>query len=234
MMSRQPKQLQVLHPGNRSEFLLFSAANSKIAMEKLPEFYPDSDDTYLLIDSLKKDLESRSARKTDGLITIEVGPGGGLVSRSFLELTTKLGINVFHLAVDVNIHAGIETKTQTESIALCDCIIGDTLTWARPDFQADIIFNNPPYVPSSPINRARDIRASYAGGELGREFIDDLIPIVSKRLKSDGVFYLLLEKRNNPEQVCQIALEQYSMNSVLIMERKIPGEHLYVYRFTLS
>jgi methylase of polypeptide subunit release factors len=199
--------------------------------ERIPEFYPDSDDTYLLIDSLDQDIQAKSHSHLKSLVTVEIGPGGGLVSQSFLKLARQRGLQVFHIGIDVNMYAARGTFTQTRGFGICDVVNGDTFTCFRPDFRADIIFCNPPYVPSSPINRARDIRASYAGGEIGREFIDAFLPIVASRLSRDGVFYFLLEKRNNPEEVCRIAHDQYKMSSTLIREKRIPGEHLFVYRF---
>jgi release factor glutamine methyltransferase len=202
--------------------------------ERIPEFYPDSDDTYLLIDSLEKDLKSLRSTSVCGIVTVEIGPGGGLVSQNFLKITKNAGLKVFHIAVDVNIHAARETRSQCDGFGTFDIINGDMFTWSRQNFKADIIFCNPPYVPSSPINRARDIRASYAGGELGREFIDEFLPVVANRLAPHGVFYLLLERRNNPEEVRQIAREKYNMESELVLEKRIPGEHLYVYKFRFT
>ncbi len=203
-------------------------------MEKLPEFYPDSDDTYLLIDSLELDMPKTLPSGSTGLFTLEIGPGGGLVSKGFLEKVGKLSVSVFHLMVDVNIKALEETRTQTGAFSCCDYVAADTFTWVRPEFRADVIFCNPPYVPSSPINRARDIRASYAGGELGREFIDEFLPNVVKHLSPGGSFYFLLEKRNNPEEVVATARDEFGLESTLILDRKIPGEHLFVYRFQSS
>ena len=199
--------------------------------ERIPEFYPDSDDTYLLIDSLEEDLKDFSSDAHANLLTFEIGPGGGLVSKNFLKFAHMRGMRVFHIAVDVNIHAAKETLDQSMDSGRIDVVNGDMFSWMRPNCKADIIFCNPPYVPSSPINRARDIRASYAGGESGREFIDAFLPVVAERLARSGFFYFLLEKRNNPEEVCRIALDSYKMSSTLIRERRIPGEHLFVYRF---
>ena len=199
--------------------------------ERIPEFYPDSDDTYLLIDSLEDDLKNFKSLHTSDLVTVEIGPGGGLVSQNFLKFAKKWNMRVFHLAVDINIHAAKETFEKCRNIGNYDVVNGDMFSWMRPNSKADIIFCNPPYVPSSPINRARDIRASYAGGEFGREFIDLFLPVVADRLSHDGFFYFLLEKRNNPDEVCKIALEKYRMTSKLVRERRIPGEHLFVYRF---
>ena len=202
-------------------------------MEKLPDVYPESDDTYLLVDSLRDDLAiALEGKARSGLVTIEVGPGGGLVSRTFLELCKTLNLHVFHLAVDVNMHAATDTLSECHNSGVIDCVNGDMLSFFRPGCQVDVIFCNPPYVPSSPINRARDIRASYAGGDRGRDFIDAFLPVVAERLKPGGVFYFLLEKRNDIDEVLRIANDEYGFNAVKVLDRKISGEHLFVYRLT--
>ena len=194
-------------------------------MECISEFYPESDDTYLIMDSISKDLTDFPFNNVNGLLTVEVGPGSGVVSKHFLEVSAQLKMSVFHIAVDVNVRAAEETRRISDT----ECIVGDIFTCFRPAVGFDVIISNPPYVPSSPINGARDIRASYAGGVLGREFIDRFLPTVSNRLL--GRFYFLLEKRNNVEQVCLLAREQYGLKSELILDRRIPGEYLYVYKF---
>ena len=203
-------------------------------MERVLDFYPDSDDTYLLIDSIEKDLDSLGRKPSCTFLSVEVGPGGGLVSKNFLRSCSKRQYKVFHLAVDVNERAALETQSVCSLEGAIECITGDMLTFCRTNVQVDVIICNPPYVPSSPINRARCIRASYAGGELGREFIDRFLPVVAVRLKREGVLYFLLEKRNNVEEVCRIALEQYGLKSTLVLERRIPGEHLFVFKFRFA
>jgi release factor glutamine methyltransferase len=200
-------------------------------MDKIPEFYPDSEDSYLLMDSLEADIHAITSRFRSGIVSVEIGPGGGLVSQSFVNLVLKHEISIFHLAIDVNKHAALETRSQIGNLSSTDVVLGDMFDGIRTEIQFDVIFCNPPYVPSSPINRARDIRASYAGGERGREFIDQFLPKVSERLAINGVFYLLLEKRNDIDEVLSVAKEQYHLEGTLILDRKIRGEHLFVYRF---
>jgi release factor glutamine methyltransferase len=203
-------------------------------MDKIPEFYPDSDDSYLLIDSLENDYEFVASRFGDYLVSVEIGPGGGVVSQSFMKLCSKHGHPLFHFAIDVNKHAASETLSQIPMQSFGEVILADIFSGIRRKMRFDVIFCNPPYVPSSPINRARDIRASYAGGERGREFIDRFLPEVNDRLADNGILYLLLEKRNDIDEVISIAENQYGLHSKLILDRKIRGEHLFVFRFSRS
>lgn len=201
-------------------------------MDVIPLFYPESDDTYLLTDAIANDFEVVKKFSLEALVTVEVGPGSGYVSKSFLELCRKNQVPVFHFTIDVNSRAAIETRSVCSGLGNADCVCADMFRGFREGIKADVIFCNPPYVPSSPINGARDIRASYAGGERGRDFIDELFPIVAERLDIDGVFYLLLEKRNDIEEVIETAKRDFGFNATYILDRKIRGEHLFVYRFT--
>ena len=203
-------------------------------MDVIPDVYPESDDTYLLADALSKDLNTILGVGEGCLISVEVGPGGGYVSKTFMELCAKSAKPVFHLGLDVNMRAALETRSVCREATHMDCVNIDMFEGMRHDVHPDVIFCNPPYVPSSPINRARDIRASYAGGERGREFIDAFLPVVAERLAPGGVFYFLLEKRNDIEEVLEIAKSQYGFESTFILDRKIRGEHLFVFRFTRS
>ena len=154
------------------------------------------------------------------------------MSKSFLDDCRRRQVPVRHFAIDVNMNAAEETLRQCAGTGLLEVVRGDMFTFLRADFQFDIIFCNPPYVPSSPINRASDIRASYAGGERGRDFIDIFLPETAKRLKPDGVMYLLLEKRNDIPEVLETAKTHCGFTAKLILDRKIRGEQLFVYRFT--
>jgi release factor glutamine methyltransferase len=204
-------------------------------MDTIPEFYPESDDTYLLIDALELDFAQSIPTSSEGIFSVEIGPGNGQVSKSWLKICKASGANVFHLAIDVNRHAALETVSQCSEIGSAfECVLGDMFSFMRSDVKADVIFCNPPYVPSSPINRARDIRASYAGGERGREFIDEFLPVVGQKLGRDGVFYFLLERRNDVDEVLRIAADQYGLHGTFVKDRKIRGEHLFVYRFRFS
>lgn len=201
-------------------------------MDTVPRLYPESDDTYLLIDSLLQDVSSQSFNERKCILSVEIGPGGGSVSEAFLQHCSKIGLTVFHLAVDVNTNAASETLSLCETHGALDCVNAESFSFFRPSFRADIIFCNPPYVPSSPVNRARDIRASYAGGERGREMIDALLPAVKKNLNPEGLFYLLLEARNDVAEVLALAESQYGFKSRFVREKRIRGEHLFVYCFT--
>ena len=207
---------------------------SRRLMDVIPLFYPESDDTYLLSDALERDFSFVNNLGKRGLVSVEVGPGSGYVSKSFLELCNKNDVSVSHFTLDVNNRAAIETESVCSGLGTVECVCADMFSGFREGIKADVIFCNPPYVPSSPINRARDIRASYAGGERGREFIDVFLPVVNERLEAGGVFYFLLEKRNDIDEILETAKREFGFNATFILDRKIRGEHLFVYRFTRS
>ncbi|KAL8446846.1 hypothetical protein Emag_004607 [Eimeria magna] len=88
-----------------------------------------------------------------------------------------------------------------------------------------------PYVPGSP----RDVVASedlpWWGGVLGREVIDCFVDKVTEFLSPRGILYLLLERRNKPEEVVSM-LEASGCTGQLLASRKVRGEVLSIWRFS--
>jgi release factor glutamine methyltransferase len=75
----------------------------------------------------------------------------------------------------------------------------------RPLF--DIIFCNPPYVPSDDVNDIRKsgdmIDLSWAGGINGRQIIDSFIRMGEGILSDSGVMYLLVVQQNDPDSIIE-------------------------------
>ena len=76
-------------------------------------------------------------------------------------------------------------------------------------FCEDILVFNPPYVPTPASELLGDgISRSWAGGEKGREILDQLLPNVQHLLQPKGIFYCVLLSSNIPNEVEQILKEQ--------------------------
>ena len=131
--------------------------------------------------------------------------GSGYVINSLME-------NVFPshsigIGVDLNRKALDSTKavaqTQLDLIlsSLTNCFA------KRPLF--DIIFCNPPYVPSESLDIIKKsgalIDLAWAGGVDGREVIDKVILCSRDLLNTNGVLYLLLTERNEPDYIVEYA-----------------------------
>lgn len=113
---------------------------------------------------------------------------------------------------------------------------GDLTACLRP-CAFDIVVFNPPYVPTDPDEmeralRERDIAASWAGGERGREVIDRCLEGVRECLVEGGAFYLVLEKANDVEEVRERAEKVGLGESKVVGEVCVGTEKLCVVRFT--
>lgn len=140
-------------------------------------------------------------------------------------------------STDVNHLATSKTKHLIEGQGLdnVELIIADMFTAFRPETIFDVVVFNPPYVPTDPdeLNRAlttRDIAASWAGGENGREIIDAFLTKLVPFLNEFSVVYLVLLEANSPSQVSNNARE-LGLTSATVMKRKAGMETLYILRF---
>ncbi|KAL8452713.1 hypothetical protein Emed_001277 [Eimeria media] len=95
----------------------------------------------------------------------------------------------------------------------------------------DLILFNPPYVPGSPRGVVASEDLPWWGGVLGREVIDCFVDKVMEFLSPRGILYLLLERRNKPEEVVSM-LEAKGCTGQLLASRKIRGEVLSIWRFS--
>lgn len=160
--------------------------------------------------------------------------GNGLVTDSMLE---RYGCNV--LGVDVNLsalqHVSWSKRSQPAS---ADLLRSDLVSWARSTRGGmfDIVVFNPPYVPTDADELARarvshDISASWAGGHRGREIIDDALRSVRRVLVHGGLFYLVVENRNDVQDVLRLARTCGFQDGDIVLKRRAGPETLYVLRF---
>jgi release factor glutamine methyltransferase len=160
--------------------------------------YPPSQDTFLLIDSVKSDL--LFIQSLNPGIIMEIGVGSGAVLTS-LSIETSLAS--YFLGVDINPSA---TELASNTLKLNDCqrfdlITIDVFNTMNLLGKLDIIICNPPYVITSSeeyeeCQKRKDISSSFAGGENGREFIDKLMKFAQINLAEHGVMYMLFEEHN--------------------------------------
>lgn len=199
---------------------------SHITPEDLDHIYEPSEDSFLLIDTLEKDLELIRARHP--AVCLEVGSGSGVV---ITALATALGPRCCYLATDINPRAcRITQETGRVNGVSVNAINTDLASGIRSGI--DVLIFNPPYVvtPSEEVGRG-DLEHTWAGGELGREVMDRLFPRVGEMLSSKGVFYLVVLKENRPQEVAEVlALQGFSCSTVL--SRTTGPEKLSVLRFT--
>ncbi|KAI6652697.1 HemK methyltransferase family member 2 [Oopsacas minuta] len=191
------------------------------------KFYPPSEDTYLLLDSLEKD--SFIIHKLNPLISLEVGCGSGIITTF---LARMLGPNCIYFATDINHYACLATKYTTEYNKCSVQIVNtDLVSNTKLHKFVDLLVFNPPYVVTSEVEVGGcGIEASWAGGADGRVVTNRLLSQIPNLLSPTGVFYLLLIKQNKPEEVREY-LEGFDIKGELVMERRAANEHLFVYRY---
>lgn len=200
---------------------------SHITREDLDHVYEPSEDTFLLIDALEKDLELIRGRHPT--VCLEVGSGSGVV---LTALATVLGPRCCYLTTDINPRAcQITLETGRVNNVSINPINTDLTLGIRP-LGIDILIFNPPYVvtPSEEVGRG-DLEHTWAGGVLGREVMDRLFPRVDELLSPEGLFYLVVLKENRPQEVAEVMAKQgFSCSTVLA--RTTGPEKLSVLRFS--
>lgn len=191
--------------------------------------YPPSEDTFLLIDALEKDLQQIIELKPS--LCLEIGVGSGLV---ITALGTVLRQSCKYIGTDINPVACAKAKetgrlngVQLETHC-CDLASG-----IPEDLKGrvDVLLFNPPYVATeSEEVAAGPLELTWAGGKDGREVVDRLLPQLSTLLSTQGLFYLVLEKNNKPQEIKE-AMGCLGFHSECVLERRSAMESLSVLKF---
>lgn len=193
-----------------------------------PEVYEPAEDSFLLVDALE--LELHTIRRLNPARILEVGSGSGVVIGS---LAAALGNTCLYFTTDINPHACTATsKTASlNKIEFLDSLNTSLFDGFRKNM-FDVIIFNPPYVLTEDdevdgfgINRA------WAGGLSGRNVTDVFLSQLPDNLNENGVCYMVALKENNLEEIERI-IKGAGLEMMVVIERKILGEHLYILKFT--
>lgn len=212
--------------------------------------YEPSEDTFLLIDALENELPFLNSRKP--LVTAEIGPGSGIVISALAKYLDYQNHGFF--AVDINRYACEATK-RTAFVNNVNVEVSemDLLTAFKPN-SIDLLIFNPPYVPTlseeqtvqmleqrklydkeaaenfyEKSEEEKCLIKSWAGGAKGCEILNRVLERINDILAENGIFYLLLIKDNEPEKI-KNKLNRMDFQVEQIMDRKIRGEHLLVFK----
>lgn len=147
-------------------------------------YYP-SDDTYLLLNTLEKELKNKKFKSS-----LEIGTGNGLLSLSIYDQVTDLTL------VDININVihhiiGIKKKYNLNKINIIQSNLFEKISK-----KYDLIIFNPPYVPSESFD---DLTTD--GGKEGSEIIFKFLNKLYDFLEDNGVCYLLISSLNNKNKI---------------------------------
>ncbi|ALC39088.1 CG9960 [Drosophila busckii] len=200
--------------------------------------YEPAEDSFLLLDALEADLDF--IEKLQPCLCLEIGSGSGVL---ITALAKRLSHNTLCLATDINPRACIATKrTALHNGARVDSMRNNLASAIRKRC-IDLLLFNPPYVVTSDEelesqrltgetpSTERNLVYSWAGGMDGRRVTDILLEQLDDILSPSGVLYLLLLRENKPDEIIK-QLQKLNFKAVKHMERRIPGEHLYILKVT--
>jgi release factor glutamine methyltransferase len=177
--------------------------------------YEPSDDTYLLIDTLK-DFHN--------LLTLEIGVGNGLITQELAML------NNFVVGIDIDTKAIDVTTQRIKKMHLShqvDLLLGDNISMFDNKF-FDLVVFNPPYLPH---DRSTDI--STDGGIFGIEKTLYWLNSSMNIIKSDGKIIFLISDLSKPFSFLGQQLDKLSSVKLRILSKtKLFFETLYVIEAT--
>lgn len=192
--------------------------------------YEPAEDSFLMLDALESEITHiKSVHPT---ICLEIGSGSGIV---LTALAKCVGSSCAYFSIDINPYAAKVTRRTALRNSVClevvNCdLIGPLLP--RIQQKVDVLVFNPPYVPTdeNEIDANNHISLSWAGGPRGRSVMDRLFPVIPQIMSHTGVFYLLVVKENNVEDIFQV-MSSFKWRGSIVMERKAGREHLKVLKF---
>ena len=143
-------------------------------------------DTEILVENLIDEIKSRG----ENVSVLDIGTGSGAIA---ITIQKETGVNVF--AVDISEAALKIAKRNAELNNACVEFVKSDLFDQIPNFKADIIVSNPPYIESSEIDalmpEVRDNEPILAldGGESGLVFYEKIVNEASKHLNPKGKLF---------------------------------------------
>ena len=203
---------------------------SHLTSEDYEHVYEPAEDSFLLLDALTK--EKRFLKTvTRPRICLEVGSGSGVVTTFIGKL---LGSKLLYFTTDINPHAAAVTqRTGAQNGVLINPVLTDLASALeeRLERKVDVLVFNPPYVvtPSEEVGSS-GIEASWAGGDRGREVLDRFFPAIPHLLSNNGVFYLVIIKENNQEEIGSI-MGNLGFDMSVVMTRRSGPEFLSILKF---
>ncbi|XP_046641366.1 methyltransferase N6AMT1-like isoform X1 [Daphnia pulicaria] len=192
--------------------------------------YEPAEDSFLMLDALESEIPFIKSLKPT--ICLEIGSGSGIV---LTGLAKCLGSCCAYFSIDINPHAAqVTRKTACKNSVCLEVVNCDLVGPLLPQIQnkVDVLVFNPPYVPTdeNEIDPLSPIALSWAGGFRGRTVMDRLFPLIPQIMSPSGVFYLLIVKENDEEDILNV-MKSLSWRGSVIIERKAGREFLKVLKF---
>ncbi|PVG03263.1 S-adenosyl-L-methionine-dependent methyltransferase [Serendipita vermifera] len=208
---------------------------SHLTRKDYENIYEPSEDTFILLDALEKDVEF--LKEKNPRLCLEIGSGSGCIS-TFLAKAIGDKTSLY-CCTDINPYAtSASRRTGQKNGVQLDIIQGSLASnfLKRCNKQVDILMFNPPYVPTD-LEEAYDGQAmqglsgAWAGGQDGMDITNRVLCQVDDLLSPSGSFYLVAVSQNKPKEVMKRMREEYGFEAQIILARKAGREHLHVLRF---
>jgi release factor glutamine methyltransferase len=204
---------------------------SHFTIKDYENIYEPSEDTFLFIDALEKDIHYLN--NLNPLFVFEIGSGSGLVINFLANHLRKRNETLFY-STDINYKSCIATDLTSIKNKNCINVVNCDLVMpmmVRLEKKVDVLLFNPPYVVTEPHELgSRNLQAAWAGGKDGREVMNRLFPFIDHLLSEDGVFYLVCIKQNRIEEIQKI-FNEIKFNMEIVLSRKAGIETLFILRF---
>jgi HemK-related putative methylase len=187
-------------------------------------YYP-SDDTYLLLDTLKKEISLYKHIN----FALEVGCGSSILSLYLYDFVNKM----FCVDINEDVIDYLENVKKKYSLNKLEIIKSDlfkNLNKNKLDFKTfDIIVFNPPYVCSEKLNNLNIKKEDLCtiGGINGSEVIFRFLENLNNYLNKKSVCYLLISSQNNIKNIYKRIIE-LNFNYKVVNSKKLFFEELFV------
>ncbi|AKB25492.1 putative methyltransferase [Methanosarcina sp. MTP4] len=195
--------------------------NARVKLGETDLVYEPAEDSFLLADAALEEAEP-------GMRVLEVGAGSGFVSavlRANLE-------NVRIIATEINPHAARCAKENGVEVIRTDLFRG--IEPQSPETRFDLILFNPPYLPTSEMEKVPGwLNYAFDGGTSGRETLDRFLDKVRVYLRPGGKILVLISSITGVEAV-QEKMEGLGFAVDIVGRKKVSFEELVVVRGRLS
>jgi release factor glutamine methyltransferase len=178
--------------------------------------YPPSEDSYLLLDSIKV---------AKGSFVLDMGTGTGIlaIAATLLGASRVVAIDINPFAIKCALKNAISKGLENQIATLA----GNLFSPLQENTEFDVILFNPPYLRTKKSEYKGDwLEKSWAGGRNGRVIINQFISKMPAHLKLEGVAFILLPSRGISATIRK--LRQMKMNATVVAKRNLFFEELEV------
>jgi release factor glutamine methyltransferase len=195
---------------------LIENSDGSVDVQADERVYSPSEDSYLLMDSMKV---------AKGSIVLDIGTGTGILAMQAVSLGASKVV-----AVDINPFASrcaMKNVLSNGFGSKISILTGDLFSMLRKTSEFDIILFNPPYLRTDESEyNSGWLEKSWAGGRNGRVVIDRFIDNVQSHLRPNGIVFML--QPSNGLSATIKKLRRIKMRASVVARRKLFFEELVV------